>query len=300
MKAQVRRAIERPPMVQAQRAAAFKAGEDAIEAFGHYQQRRNFSERTIHARRCVLVKFNWHGAALSLLTATKAEVERWLDSMPLGPQGRYTYTSHLHAFYRFSVREGLTTEDPTLTIDRPRLPKRLPRPLPPGDLARALEAADARQRAFLCLGAYQGFRISDMAGLCREDVLDDREPAMLRVIQGKGKKDRCLPLHPKTLEALQAYGLPDAGPIFQGAAGGPMQVGHVGFIITRLFRYLGITATPHALRHAFGTNVYARSKDVFRTQRLMGHASVQTTMGYVELVGDEEDVDIVRGLGGED
>ena len=296
---EARRWVEDARQAIAQRAADYKAGERALDAFDHYQRKRNFSEKTIGCRHAVLASFNWHdGTAVSLFSATRPDVERWLDGHDrLGPQGRYTYISHLHAFYRFAIRDGLLTNDPTATIDRPRLPERLPRPLSAADLRRALEAADDRVRAFLCLGAFQGFRIGDMAGLRREDVLDAQEPATLRVNQGKGKKDRILPAHPKTLEALHAFGMPESGPIFTSTSGGHLSAGEVGRHISFLFAKLGIDATPHALRHTFGTNVYARSRDLLLTQRLMGHGSCQTTMSYVGLNPDEREVDVVRGLG---
>ncbi|MDP9388186.1 MAG: tyrosine-type recombinase/integrase [Actinomycetota bacterium] len=275
------------------------ADERAIWAFGEYQRRRNFSDKTIRARQALLRAFcNRRGpGSKRLLYATTADVEKWLDSRNLSAQSRYSYLAHLHSFYRFAVRQGLAREDPTLTIDRPRLPSRLPRPMRPADLAKAMLAADPRMQAWLCLGAYQGLRRAEMAALRREDVLDAQEPPLIRVTQGKGKKDRVLPAHPRTLEALRAFGMPERGPIFVGRDGAAMTPEAVGFHIARLFTKLGITATPHRLRHTFGTTVYHRSRDVFLTQRLMGHSSVQSTMQYVGLNPDEREVDVVCGLG---
>ena len=275
-------------------------GDSALmRAFATYQRRRDFSEKTITCRTSALRSLARHLDGRGLLQATRADIESWLGAGDLGPQAVYSYTAHLHAFYRFAVRDGFTTSDPTVHIDRPKLPKRLPRPMCPDDLTLALSESDTRMRAWICLGAYQGFRIGDMAGLRREDVLDSDRPPMIRVIQGKGKKDRCLPLNPKTLAALVAFGLPAGGPVFTGKNGAALSASAVGIYIGVFFDRLGITATPHALRHTFGSNVYGRSRDLLLTQQLMGHGSVQTTMGYVALNPDDAAVDVVRGLGDE-
>jgi len=252
-----------------------------VRAFGEYQERRNFSPKTVRCRHAVLAAFGAHLQPRSYLAATPEDVEGWLRTCQLGAQGRYTYLSHVHAFYRFLGRRGLTTVDPTATIDRPKLPKRLPRPITPAELDAALAAAGTQMRAWLYLGSYAGLRRAEIARLEREHVLDHLQPPMLLVMDGKGTKDRTVPLHPAVLAALTACGLRHGGPLFRAAGGGPVSPDHVGEQVARFLRRIGIDRTCHSTRHHFGTAVYGLCRDLLMTRDLMGHANASSTEGYV-------------------
>lgn len=129
-----------------------------------------------------------------------------------------------------------------------------------------------------------------MAELCQENVLEAQNPPLIRMTQSKNRKDQCLPLNPRTLAALKAYGLPAAKPVFG------ITVSTMGLHISALFADLSIAATPHTLRHSFSTTVYSRSRDLLLTQTLMGHKNCQTTMAYVELNPNEAAVNVIQSL----
>lgn len=136
-------------------------------------------------------------------------------------------------------------------------------------------------RAMLSLGAYQGLRCQEIAGLSREDILDTRDPAVIVVVKGKGGYQRVLPLHPEVLSALRALPMPRSGPVFLMTMGGHHTPVTVSTAMRQYFADLGIGATGHQLRHWFGTNIYAHSKDIRLTQELLGHQSPNTTAIYV-------------------
>jgi integrase/recombinase XerC len=111
---------------------------------------------------------------------------------------------------------------------------------------------------------------------------------------GKGRKQRMVPLIPAVAKliadyvALCPYDLPEEGPLFVGAKGGPLSPRLVQLAMARLRGALGLpeTATPHALRHSFATHLLARGGDLRSIQELLGHASLSTTQIYTEVDAD--------------
>ena len=107
-------------------------------------------------------------------------------------------------------------------------------------------------------------------------------------VTGKGRKQRMVPVIPQVTKliadyiALCPYDLPDEGPLFVGAKGGPLSPRLVQLAMARLRGALGLpeTATPHALRHSFATHLLARGGDLRSIQELLGHASLSTTQIY--------------------
>jgi integrase/recombinase XerC len=110
-------------------------------------------------------------------------------------------------------------------------------------------------------------------------------------VTGKGRKQRMVPLLPQVRKliddylALCPYELPEDGPLFVGAKGGPLSPRIVQLAMARLRGALGLaeTATPHALRHSFATHLLARGGDLRSIQELLGHASLSTTQIYTEV-----------------
>jgi site-specific recombinase XerD len=242
--------------------------------------RRGLAARTITERDRTLDLLERFLPGVPLPGVTREDIELFLDSRPISKRTRCVYLSHLHAFYAWCLDEGWVTADPTARIQRPRLPRMIPRPIADDDLLHAMSSAQPRMRAWLCLAAYEGLRCKEIAGLRREDVLDRHVPPVLRVWHGKGDHQAVLPLNPVTAWALNTSGLPSRGYVFlnrQGRAISPKTVSAMG---NRYLHELGLEATMHQLRHWFGTAVWSLTKDMRVTQEMMRHASPATTAGY--------------------
>ena len=133
-----------------------------------------------------------------------------------------------------------------------------------------------------------GLRISEALSLKREDFVGGRDAI---TVTGKGRKQRMVPVLPQVQKliddyvALCPYDLPQDGPLFVGAKGGPLSARVVQLAMARLRGALGLaeTATPHALRHSFATHLLARGGDLRAIQELLGHASLATTQIYTEV-----------------
>lgn len=268
----------------------------ALAEFENYQQRRNLARRTIEQRRNRLVNLTlWvtqHRRKL-LLDVDRDDVNGWLDSLGIQPQTRNGYLTCLGAFFRWAVREGHMRANPVDLIDRAKLPAYLPRPTPDDDLAIAFHYADPRMRAWLCLTALEGFRCCEVARLRVEDI--DVTNMRIRA-QGKGAKERVVPLHPVTLDALRAYGLPLAGWVFvKQDSPHPFAENTISCYVAKFFRELGSTTTAHQNRHWFATMIHAQTGDLMVTRDLLGHASTATTEVYTKLLGSRGD-DAVAAL----
>jgi integrase/recombinase XerC len=156
----------------------------------------------------------------------------------------------------------------------------VPRPIRDDDLALAVDRADNTTRAMLCLAAYAGLRAKEIAGLCREDILETMDAPTLVVTAPKGRRQRTVPLHPALWDALRAAGLPRSGYLFRQRSGLAVPAWKVSQVVNDHLRSLGIDSTLHKLRHHFATKVYAASLDLRLTQELLGHSSPTTTAMY--------------------
>ena len=214
----------------------------------------------------------------AILSSTRQDVESYLDNRQIGARTRYWWISTLHAFYDWAITEGLTTDDPTKAIARPKMRRSLPRPMSDEDLRRALDVAPPKERCWVALAALQGLRCQEIAGLRRDDVLDSE--GLLRVVHGKGGHERLLPLHREVLAALRALPMPRSGDVFQRPRGGPYSPAQLSEAFNYFLRSAGVDATAHQLRHWFGTHMYGTSHDLRLTQEMLGHANPATTAIY--------------------
>jgi integrase/recombinase XerC len=202
------------------------------------------------------------------------------------------------SFARFLERDGRGKVGALSAVRAPKVPKTLPKPIAAASATRLtnadLRAGEerepwvlARDAAVLALLYGSGLRISEALGLTREAVPKPGKGDAITVT-GKGNKTRMVPVLPRVLGlideyvSLCPYDLPDQGPIFVGAKGGPLRARIVQLTMARLRGALGLaeTATPHALRHSFATHLLARGGDLRAIQELLGHASLSTTQIY--------------------
>lgn len=132
----------------------------------------------------------------------------------------------------------------------------------------------------LTLAAYAGLRAAEIAQLCWGDI--DESNGLLLVVDGKGGKQRTVPLHDMILKALAQLGQQRRGPVLirrDGKAGHWTHCGVSKYANTHLHG-LGFPDTLHSLRHRYATALYFASRDLRLVQDLMGHASPATTAGY--------------------
>lgn len=256
----------------------------AIRDYLDHGRRRGLRPRSIDKQGDVVRLFAEHVYPRPLIEITADDVDRFLDRRQLSARTRYHYVSMLHAFFTWAVVHEVAPVDPTLKVARPRFPRVIPRPIPDGDLEHAFLIAGPCDRAIMALAAFHGLRAAEIAGLQREDILDSNDPPVIVVTNGKGGHQRVLPLHPDAWELIRPWcsGRRAAGWLFvDERTGRAVQPHWVSHRINDLLHQAGIASSLHSLRHYYGTKVYGASRDLRVTQALMGHASPNTTVGYV-------------------
>lgn len=275
---------------------------DPVDAHLVHLRLRNLAVLSVTQRRYALLRLAsfLDCSPAELLAATGDDLHRWqVSQQHLSPRYRSSQTTHIRQFYRWAVDQELVRVDPgraLLTVNRPRA---VPHPIGEADLRMAIACAPDRIRPWLVLAGYSGLRAAEIAGMSRENVRDTADPAAL-VVNGKGNRQRIVPLSDLVLMELRASGMPSRGFLFsrRDGAAGQNTPGMVSQLCNRYLHGLGITESLHSLRHRFGTQMYAVSTDLRMTQEVMGHGSPSTTSGYVQWSAAAA-VAAVRSIAGE-
>ena len=258
----------------------FPSVESLVGSHLGHLERRNIRPSTIAQRRRAIARLRRHLYPLHILDGTTEDLIGHLDR-GLSAEARATEISHLRGFYRWALLEGHIDVDPTARLERPRLQPRLPRPMADGDLAMAMDLAPERIRPMLFLAAYTGLRAQDMCGLRADDLIWSAEPPLLIVRNGKGGKQRVLPIGEPLAQALGLC--PRQGWLFprHDDLPGHTPAHRVSQLCNQYLHSIGIASTLHQIRHWFGTKFYiASGRDLRATQEAMGHASPVSTAGY--------------------
>jgi len=205
--------------------------------------------------------------------------------------------STLRRFYRYLVREGLLSVDPSADVQSPTLGRPLPKAITESAVEKLLAAPDgngplvARDRAMLETMYASGLRVSELVALELHQV--DLTTGLVRVT-GKGGKERIVPLGDEAAQTIKAYlsdqrkillGERVSAAVFVTRRGQPMSRQAFWQLIKRYAAKAGIDTrlSPHTLRHAFATHLLNHGADLRSVQMLLGHADLSTTQIYTHV-----------------
>jgi site-specific recombinase XerD len=187
---------------------------------------------------------------------------------------------------RFFYQQVLRQDDFPLRVPAKRS-GRLPEPFSRGEIARLLDATTNPKHRVLLMTTYGGgLRVAELVHLKPRDIHSER--MLIRVNQGKGRKDRYTLLSPRLLEELRAYWR-EYRPkewLFPGENGsGPMPTGTAQKLFYRAKERARIQHGHgiHSLRHSFATHLMEAGVDLPTIQRLMGHNHLSTTAKYLHV-----------------
>jgi integrase/recombinase XerD len=243
----------------------------------------------------------------ALATADTAVIRAYLASLAdagMAPRTQARRLSAIRQFYKHLAAEGRRPDDPTTTLDSPRLGRPLPKLLDEGEVTALIAAAGTmppgaeRARLILLLELLYGagLRVSELVGLPLAAVL--RQPKVL-VLKGKGGKERMVPLGDPVRVALAAYlqhrpyflvrNRPSAWLFPSRGRQGYLTRQRLAQLLKGLAPAAGIDParlSPHVLRHAFATHLLDHGADLRSVQKMLGHADIATTQIYTHVSGE--------------
>jgi integrase/recombinase XerC len=163
--------------------------------------------------------------------------------------------------------------------DSIKVPQSLPKPIEQRYIDDVLEKANLEQKLLISLLYGLGLRISELSTL----RLDDIKGNWVQVI-GKGNKVRELPLLEELQRLIELYKKERSPKKYLFEKGNaPMNSAQLRYVITKLFKSVGIKATPHQLRHSFATHLLNNGARIADVSELLGHETMATTQVYTKL-----------------
>jgi integrase/recombinase XerD len=259
---------------------------------------RNYSPQTILSQSKQLRHFREFCTELGIKSATQVTRQIVADYQAHLFHHRQWLTA-VASFMSWLTRRGLIATNPASDLEMPRTEHRLPKAiLTTNEVERVLRIPDTgtpfglRDRAILEVFYSTGIRRNE---LCRLNLTDlDFERGVVRVEQGKGRKDRYVPIGDRALDWVTKYlthsrprlgKISDQVALFLGTKGQRVHPGrlasHIHDLILRA--RLGKTGSCHLFRHSFATALLENGCDIRHIQAMMGHAKLETTAIYIHL-----------------
>lgn len=280
-----------------------------LERFiNHLQAVRNASPNTVRSYTTDIKQF------LAFLDDEGLVTEPWhidakvvrrymarLHRLGIGKTSSARKLSSLRAFFKYLVRRGLMSSNPTIGLSTPKIEKRLPKFLREEQINALMqmpnlaEPIGLRDRAILEVLYATGARVSEIVGINLDDL--DLTNGEIRVL-GKGSKERVTFIGRPAQEALDAYinfgrskllakrkdGVTENA-LFLNRFGRRLTVRSVHRLLDKYFSDVSeeIKISPHVLRHTFATHMLEHGADVRSIQELLGHSSISTTQIYTHV-----------------
>jgi integrase/recombinase XerD len=274
-------------------------------------QVRNYSEHTVR-NRLVHIRFfiAWaqeHGLR-EAVEVTRPVLERYQRHLffyrkksgePLSFRSQHARLVPLRVWFKWMTRQNLILHNPASEIDLPRLGRTLPKNiLSVSEVEQVMiqpnitDAIGLRDRAILETIYSTGLRRLEIVNLKLFDLHCDR--GLLCVRQGKGHKDRYVPIGERAIAWLHKYQQesrpqlalePDDLTVFLTAEGEPFSRDHLTFVVRQHIANadLGKSGACHLLRHTMATHMHENGADIRFIQQILGHADIKTTQVYTHV-----------------
>jgi integrase/recombinase XerD len=282
-----------------------------LQRFLAWQSERQYSPATVrHGEECLRVFITWCderglGRPQEITKPILERYQRHLflyrkdNGQPLTPRTQYSWLTPMRGFFKWLAKQNHILYNPASDLDMPRMGHRLPKHiLTSGEMEAVLAQPDLdtatgiRDRAILETFYSTGMRRLEMIGLGVFDVDADRGTVMIR--QGKGQRDRVIPIGDRALEWIAKYRDDVRPQLVAGTDPGTLFLTRHGEIFTPnrmsdMVRHyleiskLGKLGSCHLFRHTMATLMLENGADIRYIQAMLGHVSLNTTQLYTQV-----------------
>jgi integrase/recombinase XerD len=271
---------------------------------------KGFTEQTRTGRRSYLTMFERWAAERGLndpVEITRPVLERYRrhmfhhrkkDGRPLSFSSQHARLSPLRMWFQWMTRQNYLLHNPASELELPRIPAQLPRVLTATEAELILqqpnitEPAGLRDRTMLEVFYSTGMRRTELLRLRLYDV--DRESGIATIREGKGKKDRVVPIGERAVAWLDKYldegrsrlvSEPDDGTIFLTVQGEPFSPNHLSEVVRNYVEaaHIGKRGACHLFRHTMATLMLEGGADIRFIQQMLGHSKLNTTQIYTHV-----------------
>lgn len=270
------------------------------------------SQHTAASSKAALTRFIRWCEERSLFKPSEIDrptVERFQQSLfyhrkkngePLTARSRQFLLIPLRQWFSWLVKQGLLPFSPASELELPKVPRRLPKAILSSQEAETVlavpdvnTAVGLRDRAILETLYSTGIRRTELTRLFIQDVDRDRGTLMIR--EGKGKKDRMIPIGERALAWIAAYrdrarpellgDKPDDGALFLNSLGNTLRPFHLTMLTKNYITKSGIgkEGACHLFRHTCATVLLENGMDTRYIQAILGHASLESTQIYTRV-----------------
>jgi integrase/recombinase XerD len=226
------------------------------------------------------------------------EFVKWVAELGMTASSQARIISGLHSFYKYCVLEHITTTDPTVLLEAPKLKRTLPDTLSFEEIEKIINKIDlskpegGRNKAILETLYSCGLRVSELINLKISCLYLD--VGFIRVI-GKGDKERLVPIGSDAIKYIKVYKndirvhinikKDQEDILFLNRRGSKLTRVMIFLILKDLAKKAAITKSisPHTFRHSFATHLVEGGADLRAVQEMLGHESITTTEIYTHL-----------------
>lgn len=261
---------------------------------------RGYSKGTIDRYRKIIDAYRVHMKITEIEQVTEINVRqmfmygrterKWCASTFIA------YYMSLRVFFAWCRKEGHMKDDPLKDFELPKMEKRLPRRITKQDALKLLEIAynypyawkflRYRNQAIFAMFLFAGLRKNELLNLKYADVDLDNMTVFVR--QGKGNKDRIVPMSYTLADILKKYlaerkRLNKTCPQFFASLNHNLGYTNNGLkrLVEQMRKASGINFTVHKLRHTFATLMLEGGCDIYSLSKMMGHSDIKTTTIYL-------------------
>lgn len=224
----------------------------------------------------------------------KGDKKQPIFAQPLSLNSLKTHLASIRVFFDYLEEIGCITNNPARLVKTPKVQQSLPKIISVDSLQDLLNqspanALEIRDLSICELFYSSGIRLSELSALNINDISFNSNE--VRIIDGKGGKDRIVPLGSKAKEALKKWSMirtswqPKDHAMFISQQGNRLTNRQISNRVKHIAQKMGkgLKITPHMFRHSMATHVLESSQDIRSVQELLGHADISTTQIYTHL-----------------